>query len=346
MAIVLNDLDRRIWEEELDDFVPQTIYDAHTHVYDWRPDSPTVHYTAPPNPGHKGWPLADWATLDAVDAALLPGRTVHRVSFSCPVQPAPPEETNAFSASQVANDPRSVALMQVRPSMTPEHIAAQVEQHDFRGFKPYRMHSVTGDVVECRITDYLPEPQIAVADRFGLMIMLHMAKSRAIADPENLADLERLTTKYPRVQWVLAHCARSYYDRPLLEAAERLERMDNLWYEISSVCDSDAMDALLSVAGPDRVMYGSDDLTVGVTRGKYITFGVAWTELNERNSGELNLSHCDGRLTFVRYESLRAFRRACRRHGYGPKEIRRLFHDNAAALIGKTTDGGRRPKAG
>lgn len=335
MKIELHDIDRQIWEEELADFVPQTLYDAHTHVFDWRPDSTEVHSTAPVDASHGVSPLADWAALNAIDDALLPGRTVHRITFPSPLQAAPPEETNAFTARQVAADPQSVALMHVRPDMTDEYVAAQIKRFGFRGFKPYRMHSVTGDVVECRITDYLPEAQIAVADRFGLMIMLHMAKRRAIADPENLADLERLTAKYPRVQWVLAHCARSYYDRPLLMAADRLKRMANLWYEISSVCDSDAMDVLLSIGGPDRVMYGSDDVPVGITRGKYITFAYAWAELNQRNCS-FNLSHCDGRMTFVRYESLRAFRRACRRHGYGAPEIKKLFHSNAKNLIHMT----------
>ena len=78
------------------------------------------------------------------------------------------------------------------------------------------------------------------------------------------------------------------------------------------------MDALLSIAGPDRVMYGSDDIPVGITRGKYITFGFAWTELNEHNH-QFNLSHCNPTMTFVRYEMLRALQRAVRRHGYGKK---------------------------
>ena len=33
--IQLNDVDRRIWEEELAEFVPQRIYDVHTHLYRW-----------------------------------------------------------------------------------------------------------------------------------------------------------------------------------------------------------------------------------------------------------------------------------------------------------------------
>ena len=66
--------------------------------------------------------------------------------------------------------------------------------------------------------------------------------------------------------------------------------------------------------------------------GKYITFGYAWADLNEYNH-QFDLSHCNPGMTFVRYEMLRAFRRAVRRHGYGKKEIENLFYGNAANLI-------------
>ena len=34
-----NDLDRQIWEEELDPFLPQRIFDVHTHVFKWEFDT-------------------------------------------------------------------------------------------------------------------------------------------------------------------------------------------------------------------------------------------------------------------------------------------------------------------
>jgi len=242
------------------------------------------------------------------------------------------EAANHYTASEVSQDPESGALMLVHPSMSPEQIEAAIKKYGFIGFKPYRLYSTTGDVVECRITDFLPEKQLVIANRYGLMIMLHISKSAAIADEENLSDLERLTGLYPNVKWNLCHCARTYYDRPLIKAAERLKNIPNLWYDISSVCDTDVMDILLSIAGPDRVMYGSDDIPVGVGRGKYITFGYAWAGLNEHNH-QFNLSHCNSSMTFVRYEMLRAFQRAVRRQGYSKKEIENLFYGNAANLI-------------
>ena len=329
----MRDIDKRIWEEELEDFVPERVFDAHTHLYTW-------DHVTDPEREPATWrrvfgeriPVVTWDLLDATDALLMPGRTAQRLTTGVPFHTCDFDAANRYLAEEVGRDPDSGAIMLVHPSMTPEDIAGAVREHGFVGLKPYRVHAVTGDAVECRITDFLPEPQIEAADRLGLMVMLHMSKRLAVGDEENLADLERLTARYPNVQWNLCHCARSYYDGPLLKAADRLQAMPNLWYDISSVCDADAMDVLLEIAGPERVMYGSDDLAAGVARGKYITFGYAWTHLSETNQ-EFDLSHCDPSMTFVRYEMLRAFRRAVRRHGYGREEIGKLFYGNAARLL-------------
>ena len=327
------EIDRQIWEEELDPFIPKRIFDMHTHVYKWA-------HTLKPRLEPGGWqgmfgrqfPLSSWKILNACGAVLLPGREIHRLSFPTPFLHCNFDKANHYLASEVEQDPKSAALMLTHPAMTAGEVERSIEKGGFVGLKSYRFYSVTGDAAECRITDFFPEHQLAVANRCGLIIMLHLPRKSAIADPENLADLERLTNMYPNIKWVLAHCARSYYDRPLIRAGKRLLKIPNLWYEISSVCDADAMDVLLSIAGPERVMYGSDDLPVGIGRGKYITFGYAWGDLSEHNH-RMNFSHCNPDMTFVLYEMLRAFCRAIRRHGYGKEERENLFYGNASRLI-------------
>ena len=110
------------------------------------------------------------------------------------------------------------------------------------------------------------------------------------------------------MKWIFAHCARSYSAWVIERAVAQLRGLPNVWYDVSSVCEADVIEALMAGVGPERVMYGSDDLPVGVARGKYIVFGRAWAFLSERNH-RLDLSHCDPRMTFVRYEQLRAMRR-------------------------------------
>jgi len=333
-GLELTDLDRRIWAEELDEFVPARIFDAHTHIYRWDHNlDPRKDESAWGKLVTGGWAEATWQLANEVDAALMPGREVHRLSFPFPFQhPCDFDGANAFLADQLKADPVSAGLLLVHPGTTAEQAERQLDQHGFLGFKPYRFYATSGDAVNCRITEFMPEHLVEVAHRRGLLIMLHVSKRDAIADPDNMRDLLTLCERYPGARWILAHCARSYSAWAIEKAAPHLRGLPNVWYDVSSVCESDAVDALMSGVGPERVMYGSDDVPVGVLRGKYIAFGYAWAYLSESNHA-LNLSHCDARMTFTRYEQLRAMRSACRRLGLTRSQVEALFHNTAADLI-------------
>lgn len=333
LPLEITDLDRRIWEEELDEFVPQQVFDVHTHIYRWAFNL---------EPGKDQGPfgkmlIPHWteATLDlanACDAQLMPGREVHRLAFPFPwPHPCNFAGSNEFLAQELKKDPRSAGLLLVHPGISADEAEADIDRHGFLGFKPYRFYASTGDAVNCRIPEFMPEHLIEVAHRRNLIIMMHVSKRDAIADPDNIADMLRLCEKYPNVRWVLAHCARSYSAWAIEKAASALRGLPNVWYDVSSVCESDAMDALYTGIGADRVMYGSDDIPVGVLRGKYIAFGRAWAYLSESNHS-MSLSHCDGRMTYTRYEQLRAMRRAAQRLGMTRQQREALFHDTALTL--------------
>jgi len=330
----ISEVDRRIWEEELAEYVPPRVFDVHTHLFRWefyqhpeKEKTPYFEFIG------RVVPEASWDLADACDAALLPGRTVDRLAFPMPFSSHVDfSASNAYLAEQICARPGSGGLLLVHPGMSREEVERNVLEKGFLGFKPYRFYSKTGDPVQCRLTDFLPEHQIEVANRYGLLIMMHLSKRDAIADPDNLDDLEYLTERYPRVRWILAHCARSYSSWAIEKAASRLKLIPQLWFDTSSVCESDAFDALYSTVGVDRVMYGSDDLPIGILRGKYIAFGFAWAYLSPTNQ-ELNLQHCEPGMTFTRYEQLRAMRRAGRRLGITPAQNQDLFFNTARKLL-------------
>ena len=315
--------------------MPSEVYDIHTHMYRWVFNTDPDRDSSPSAPFARDlFPEVGFDALQTVDRVLMPGRSVSRMSFPCPFSPRCDfEASNRWVSEQSQSDPRSAALMLVHPSMTADDIEADLDRFGLLGFKPYRYYSVTGDAVQCRITDFLPEHQLAVADRRGLMIMMHMARRQGIGDEQNIDDLSRLTADYPNIKWILAHCARSYSYWALENAAARLREIPNLWYETSSVCESDAVEALFEAVGPERVMYGSDDLPVGAGRGKYISFGRGWGYLSPENHS-IRLDHCDARMTFVRYEQLRAMRRAAKRIGLTQEQIEDLFCNTARNLVG------------
>ena len=33
--LIITSLDKQIWDEELENFVPKNIFDVHTHIYKW-----------------------------------------------------------------------------------------------------------------------------------------------------------------------------------------------------------------------------------------------------------------------------------------------------------------------
>jgi len=327
-----NSLDTRIWQEELADFVPARVFDAHVHIYRWAFDLDPAKATGPFAGGIGAlFPEVTWEVADAVDAALMPGREIERLAFPFPFpQPCDFDGSNAYLAGEVAKGGgRSRSLMLVHPGMSAAVVEAEVRRHGHIGFKPYRWYGK--DPVEGRLTDFMPEHQIAVADRLGLIIMMHLSKRDAVADPENVEDLLRLSARYPNAKWVLAHCARSYSSWAIEASAVKLRGLPNVWYDTSTVCDSDALDALYTGVGVDRIMYGSDDM-IGPMRGKYITFGRAWAYLSPDNHA-MSLAHCDGRMTFTRYEQLRAMKRGGRRIGLDAAQRQALFYDTARALV-------------
>ena len=328
----ISNLDMQIWKEELSEFVPKKIYDIHTHIYRWDFNLDLKKNSGPYSYQGKYFPEVTMELADYVDKIMMPDRAVSRLSFPFPYNyPCDFESSNKYLANEVLKSEGSRGLILVNPKMSIEEIEKMLIKSNAIGFKPYRVYSKTGDSVNARITDFMPEHQIKIANQYGLIIMMHLSKKDAIADEENISDLIYLSEKYPNVKWILAHCARSYSAWAIEKAAKKIRHLKNIWYDCSTVCESDALDALYMGVGIEKVMYGSDDM-IAPMRGKYIAFGKAWTGLDPYNHS-LKLSHCDERMTFIRYEQLRAMKRGSRQIGLDQKKRKALFHDTAYDLI-------------
>ena len=315
------DFDRRIWEEELEAFVPKVVYDMHVHLWS---EAHRGQLSGPPTGLRLEIDYQDhleWA------GKLFPGREIHFLALATPIPGMDEEGHNRWLAEQMAGDPHSAASMVVTPETTPEQVAAQVDEHGFFGMKPYR--TFAPDMTNARIADFLPEVLVEVADEKGMAITLHLAGKEGPADRENLADLRRLTQRYPRVQWILAHGARGFNSWFLEKGIEVLRELPNIWYDSAAVNDLYSHYLLMTREDRQRVMFGSDDVVAGCARGKYITYGRAW----QFYAGQEELEHCDPTPTLVVYEQLRQERRVAQMLGLTRAEIEDHFAGNAQRLI-------------
>ncbi len=314
------DFDRRIWEEELAEFVPGAVFDAHVHLW----SEAARGALAGPATGLRT--EVDGRQLRAWCERIFPGRQCAFLALGTPLPGMDVEAHNRWLAAEAARDPTALASMVVTPGMAPDELAARLDTGGFFGLKPYR--SFAPDQRQARIADFLPEALIEVADDRGRAITLHLSRPAGPADAGNLEDLRHLTRRYPRVQWILAHCARGFNPRHLELALPALRDLPNIWYDTSAVTELYAHYLLFAHEDRGRLLFGSDNVAAGSVHGLYPAYGHAWLFF----PGAGALEHCDPTPTLVVYEQLRQQRRAAMIAGLTRSEIDALFWHNAQRL--------------
>lgn len=317
--------DQQIWDEELRDFVPDRVFDAHIHMF---------------NPAHMmggaktTWSHADFGTLKQWAERLYPGRETHFLVLGTPVPGIDVEAHNEWCIEQVQTDAASRMNRLVTPACRVEEIARDVRERGFIGLKPYRFFSVTGEFAQCRIHEFLPHEQLELANDLGLWVTMHLSRFHGCTDEFNLADLRDFTCKrYPRIRWILAHCARSFTYWPIRQAIEQLRDLPNLWYDVSAVTDIRPLITLFTREDRRRILYGSDGVDATYFHGQYAAMGRAWQYVDTQRF-DLKFPHCDGRPVLAIYEQLLAMKQAAEIAQWSRDEIEDVFWRNASSAFG------------
>ncbi|WP_040351705.1 amidohydrolase family protein [Blastopirellula marina] len=316
--------DQRIWDEELEEFVPSRIFDAHIHLFD-------RSHVGPEHPC--GWLNSDLATIRAWAERLYPGREVHFLVLGTPVYGIDVQQHAQWQIEQVRQDPLSRVNRLVTPACTCEEILCDVQQAGVIGLKPYRIFSQTGDIAECRIQEFFTDAQLSLADEHGLWVTMHLSRFNGAADEENLRDLEEYTLRrYPGIKWILAHCARSFTYWPIRQAIERLRELPNIWYDVSAVTDVRPLITLFSQEDTRRILFGSDGVDATYFHGQYAALGRAWQALDV-SQHRLSFPHCDGRPILAIYEQLLSMKHAAEIVGLSKEAISEIFWGNAVKAL-------------
>ncbi len=326
---VLDD-DRYIWDTELADFMPKRAFDAHAHLFDLSFYSETDAAKMPF--------FARLQRLTAADtrahfAALFPEREFHFLFMGNPRKHCDMDGLHGYIAAEVATDPGSIGLMLALPEWTPKEIERTLDRHGFRGFKPYMCFSTNPDSAQSTILEMLPIHYWEIAQERELIVLLHMGRHQALADPVNQRQIQELAARFPRVRFQLAHCARCFTPQIAEEGLPRVAQLPNVFVDTSAVCETEVFNILFDVWPRERILFGTD-MPVGILRGKYVAFGRGWFGVYERHKEVFNASHVPYGPTFIAYENLRAMRAAARRHRWGKAELEDIFLNNAVRLLG------------
>lgn len=314
---------------ELAGFVPARVFDAHAHLVSRR------HYPSGEWPEHlAGAPdTVGLAEYRAAMECLHPGgRTVGGLFFGLAFE-GDRAANNALVRAAVAaardDGLEAYGQLLVSPGDDPEWVRDEVRRGGFVGLKPYRTLAPVPDTMAADIEQFLPEAHVRVAHEEGLAITLHVVHSRALADPRNQATIRRYCETYPGVRMILAHAARGFNPWHTIEGVGALRGLDNVWFDTAAVTEAGAIEAIVDVFGPRKLLYGTD-FPISHLRGRCVAIGDGFHWLYEPDLAA-------AAPVLVGLEALRSLRLAVRRLRLTDREVECVFADNALALFDRAT---------
>lgn len=318
--------DRDFWEEELDDWMPRRVYDCHMHLLDnGLIDEGSIYKDR--------YPDTDFETAKEWHNLVLPGRESHFLMLGRPATGTDVKAHNSFMYREMRSDPLSRRNRLTTPDDSLDEIERDIRERGFVGLKVYRMYSVTGDMKDCRIHEFLPHEQMELASDLGLWVTMHLSRAGG-GDEVNLRDLEDYTKRYPGIRWILAHCARSFVYRQMERGIGRLREMPNIWYDTSAVTDIRPFITLFREEDPRRVFFGTDGIESTSFHGAYTAYGHAHQMIETDKITHLHFDHSDYRPIICLYEQLISMKQASIIAGLTRDQIEDIFWRNAVRDLG------------
>ncbi len=341
MLFEVKQVDRKFYEEKLQQFLPDKIIDVHTHV--WLKGFNTGDESAP---RRVTWPsrvAAENPVEDLVETykLMFPGKKVTPLMFTTVAPRENLEQANDY-ISVCAKEYNFPALIFSDPLWSGEQLEQKIIAGKFLGVKSYLSYS-PDDIPQAEICifDFFPHHQLEVADKHGWIIMLHIPRQERLKDPVNLEQMIEIEKRYPNIKLIVAHVGRAYCIEDVGDAFEVLADTENMMFDISANTNAEVFERLIKAVGPKRILFGSDlpILRMRMRRicenGIYVNLvpkGLYGDVTGDRNMREVDAVEA-GKMTFFMYEEIDAFRQAADATGLSREDIEDVFYNNAHRII-------------
>jgi glutamate-1-semialdehyde 2,1-aminomutase len=314
--------------EELADFLPDRVFDAHAHL--WRVKDcrfpPGCEIAQAADGTIESW-------RESQERIFGPGRVWGGLFLGEPRSDA--DGASDFLVKQLKNVPGSRAAILITPDYPREKAVEYLDSGLVAGFKPYHLFSREKPTFSSSIAGYLPEWTWELADERRLVIVLHLVRKAALNDPQNQREIREKCERYPNAVLILAHAGRGFHAPNTVRGIAALRGLDNVFFDTSAVCEPAALAAVLDEFGPRKLLWGSD-YWISEMRGKAVTLGDGFVWLTDQTVRWESVSPaCQPVLVGV--ESLRALREAARTVGLDRTDRDDVFYANAVDLLGIAT---------
>ena len=339
----VKEFDKCFYEQRLRDFLPKTFIDCHTHI--WLDEQ--NHFCEDTASRSCAWPnmvAKDNSVEDLIETnrLLFPDNKVISVLYGQPMITIDLKKNNDYVAA-CAEKYGYPALYISHPDQSCESIEREFEKHPcFKGLKVYLQFAppyIPSD--EIRIFDFLPHKHLALANKHGWTVQLHIARPRRLADPVNYVQLRQIEEQYPDLQLIVAHLGRAYANEDVGDALDYLKDTKKTVWDFTANTNQQVMERVLDQFGPDRFLYGTDFPIFRMKARRTVENGFYINEIpagslgdvsTDRHMREIPFPEAE-KITFFIYEEIDACRRACEHLGLGKQDVEKIFYGNAMRVF-------------
>ena len=336
--------DKEFYGEHLKDFLPDTFIDCHTHI--WLDEQ--NHFCEDTANRSCAWPVMvakdnSVEDLNETNRLLFPDKKVISVLYGQPMVTIDLKKNNQYVAD-CADRFDYPALYITHPSQSAESVERNILKNPhFKGIKVYLQFAPSYiPSNEIRIYDFLPHEHLALANKYGWVVQIHIARPKRLADPVNYVQLLEIEQKYPNVKLIVAHLGRAYADEDIGGALDYLKNSEKTIWDFTANTNSFVMEKVLELYGPKRFVYGTDFPIFRMKSRRTVENGFYINEIPAGSLGDVSsdphmreIAYPEAdKISFFIYEEILSCKNACQRLGLGKQDVEDIFCNNSAKIFG------------
>ena len=325
--------DRQVYEQELKDFLPEKIFDAHVHLFD--ESCIPQGYEFPPKSCYRkfGCRFTLENYLEHV-REMLPGQELYLNHFGHP-SPGFELDASANYTGKVSDDRKYFGMALISPHDDILSIQKRIRANRLIGYKPYLDFVDWKKKDEITIFDMLPHEQMEYANAGELAVTLHIPRQGRLADPVNQRQMVELCLRYPHAKLIFAHIGRAYYLKNVIGFLDGIAACPNAYVDTAMVNHEGVLEYTFKTFPRDRILFGSD-APIAFLRGKSVEVNNQYAYLMGEDY-EIGTAIYDANskadFTFFFYEQLRGIKLAAMRAGLSENDVGNIFFNNANRLF-------------
>ena len=332
--------DRKVYEEYIKKYIPKEVIDFHVHIWRGRHISDNIDPVKKETDPFFSFDSIDefsFEDFDNISQTLFPENDYRGLFFGAPFEEIDIEANNQMIIDRAVKY-NIKGLYIPKADHKPEHVEEKILEGNLYGFKPYPDLAIgkkyRHDQDSVSISEIITEEQLGLADKYGLVVLLHIPKSERLRDKENIREIVEIAHSYPHLKLILAHAGRSYCVYDIIDSIAEIKDLKNVFVDTAMINNWEVIEILLKDLGSERIIYGSD-FPIAALRGKNICvndkhyfftaksfpWSISNAKIDEQN------------ITFFIYEEIKEILKAIFKNSMGKKEIENIFFNNARKIL-------------